>query len=401
MTTRDRIRGKLRARRRREPDGFAPMRTLARRYHMHTPGLVYVGTVLLLALGAFKSGNNLLFLAFGAAVAGLIVSGFLSGLGLMGIQIEREPMSDGVVGRPLRVSYRVRNRNRVFPVFALDLSEGGERKQEWSVVQGEIAAFAVHVPPRGEVRVSATLSPERRGELALDRLAVSTTYPFGLTRKSITFAARDRAVIFPRMLDLAPGLIDRLASTDARAVAAGRAVGVGAEFYGLREFRDSDSPRQIAWRASARTGELLVRQTSAVRPVRVWVRLNRVDSPAYREAAISLAASLLGQAHDRGWSAGLLVPFAGVRVPPGSGRRSYREMLRVLALLDMTPHEASDSFAGRGPMPGDAVIDVGLGVGPPGDPRPSFMPRAVRLDVAATETYLAPGAAPPVLEPSA
>jgi hypothetical protein len=45
------------------------MRVVSRRYHLHFPGLVYIATTVMLAFGAVQSQNNLLFWAFGIAVA--------------------------------------------------------------------------------------------------------------------------------------------------------------------------------------------------------------------------------------------------------------------------------------------------------------------------------------------
>jgi len=70
-------------------------RVLGRNYHFHSPGLVYAVTTMVLVMGAINGQNNLLFWLFGLGVAGLLISGILSGGSLMRLDIEREAYPQG------------------------------------------------------------------------------------------------------------------------------------------------------------------------------------------------------------------------------------------------------------------------------------------------------------------
>jgi uncharacterized protein (DUF58 family) len=337
------------------PSYGEPLHVVNHRYHLHLPGIVYVAVTVLLAMGAIRSQNNLLFLAFGAAVAGIFISGVLSGAALMGLQLWRDQIDDVAVGGRAIVRYRLHNRNMFFPSSALVIEESPG--DEWKQATARPVAFVAYVSPSGDAIVEATPEALRRGVVNLDVVRVWTTYPFGLTRKSVTFRAPARIVVTPRIISTPVDVFGRLESEDARAVSAARGPGRGDDFYGLREYEAGDHPRQIAWRVSARTGELLVRQHAARQPQRLWVRLARTPAgtPA-REAVVSLAASLVDRALRLGWAAGIIWSDAGVEITPRTGARHRNDVLRSLAIADANNAPAAATM--RDGRTSDAVIDV-------------------------------------------
>ena len=63
-------------------------------------------------MAAMNRQNNLLFAALGIMVAGLAVSGLVSGFTLRGLRVQRILSRHGAVGRPLVVRYAITNRYR-------------------------------------------------------------------------------------------------------------------------------------------------------------------------------------------------------------------------------------------------------------------------------------------------
>lgn len=371
-----------------------------RRYHLHLPGLVYAAVAVFTAVGALNSQNNLLFWLFGVAVAGLILSGFVSGSALMGVHVEREPIPECAVGGRMVVRYRVRNRNRFIPACALTITESpasrrGREAPSWPKHTPQPVAFVAHVGPRQTVHAEAVVWPTRRGEAIFSRITVSSTFPFGLTRKSVTFQQRQAAIVHPRPLPLRARLLQTLGPQGDGSAAALRSAGSGGEFYGLREYSTGDSHRLIAWRASARTGQLVVRQTSRPAPRRLWIVLDVPPTPstgdipeATREDAISLAAAVATAAFEDGYAVGLTIPD-GARLAPRSGRPALRALLNELALFDAPTPTLSGEHANV-PPPGrfDAFVVVSE-YGDRGWPTPG---RALRLAADAPDAWLAPGA---------
>jgi uncharacterized protein (DUF58 family) len=308
-----------------------------RRYHFHFPGVLYVAVTLFLAVGAVNSQNNLLFVALGLAIGGLMVSGILSGASLLGLRIERDPIARAAVGAPLRISYTITNANRLFPAFGLNLMElGGSGPRAWQRFMPQPRAFAAQIGPRRSIRVETTVTPTRRGAAEFLHLQVWTTFPFGLTRKSVTFEIPTTVLIRPVELPLRPDVVNDLVAQAPVGLGAERAPGPGEEFFGLRDYVPGDSPRWVAWRRSARTGQLIVRQQAAPSPLRLWVVLalerDFESGEPGGERAIALAAALVRAAAADGVAVGLVTH--GSRHAPASGARHAERVVLDLVLLD-------------------------------------------------------------------
>lgn len=347
-----------------------PAVPLRRRYHFHTPGIVYIVITILIALGAFNSQNNLLFWAFGFALAILVVSGLISGQMLMGIRAVREPAgaapgssaARAVAGEPLALVYRVTNRSRFVPAFAIGATESPTMEGDASRSPPQTYAFLVHAGPSETVETRATFTPPRRGVLRLGDFRLDTTFPFGLIRKGLLFRQPRTIIVRPKPLPPPPDLFRRRPAGDHGAQPRPARAGHGEDFFALRSYVPGDSPRTIAWRASARAGDLLVRQHAqpAPRRITVVVHTDPAAPEADNEAAISRAAGIIVAAAQRGYEIGLSVPAAGITRRPLPGPAAAGRLLDDLALLDLT------APASRTPSPriaprGELVVAVHAG----------------------------------------
>jgi uncharacterized protein (DUF58 family) len=99
----------------------------------------------------------------------------------------------------------------------------------------------------------------------------------------------------------------------------------------LRPFRDGDSPRQVAWRAYARGGDLLVREyESPAGDQRVFDLDDLAHLPL--EAALEQLAAWIVGAHARGLRFG--VEAGRVSLAPTTGLPHRDRCLAALARLD-------------------------------------------------------------------
>ncbi len=342
-----------------------------RRYHFRYAGLIYIIVTIFVAVGALNSQNNLLFWALGLAMGGLLVSGLISGAALMGVEVERLPTADGAVGRPMRLRYLVHNRNRLLPTFALHVVERapgrGKRARPTgrSWLGGEPHAFVAHVGPRQTVPCSATVWPRKRGVGELHKVRVWTTFPFGIVKKSITFTQPASVVVRPAVAPLRAGVLEQSRSRAHAGSASVDSMGLGEEFFGIREYHAGDSLRNIAWKPSARTGALLVIQRSAPAPAKLWVVLRfpaAGRSEDLDERALSLTASVITEAVASHMMVGLLIPGAGVRVAQAGGRRHLDKLMLHLGQLDpsrITAASAPLTVGGLTRGSGCVVIQAG------------------------------------------
>lgn len=319
-----------------------------RRYHLHAPGFVALGVTIMLGLGAVNSQNNLLFIAFGLALGLILLSGLISGTTIMRCDATRAPISAARVGEPLPIVYRVRNRSRWLPAFGLVIEETHRRKDVVSRASlPRVRAAALHIPAGQSRFARATVTPAVRGCVHLTGVRIWTTFPLGALKKSATRQQPSTVLVWPRLAPIAPAILDQALSGSGVTDNVSRRIGRDAEFYGLREYAPGDPVRRIAWRASARTGDLLVRESYAAMSADVTIVISfaAVDDagadPApddADEAAISAAASLAEAASRRGARVRLLVPAADLcaeALIEGHEASACRPIHDALARLDL------------------------------------------------------------------
>lgn len=117
----------------------------------------------------------------------------------------------------------------------------------------------VTLPAGTTVEVETVLTPHRRGTRHADYITVRVWGPLGLGARQISIAAPLTLTVLPefRSRALLPSRLARLHELEGTTATVLR--GPGTEFDSLREYVRGDDPRDIDWRASARSKELVVR----------------------------------------------------------------------------------------------------------------------------------------------
>lgn len=330
------------------------LKVVARRYHLHFPGVVYSVTTIILVLGAINGQNNLLFWLFGLAVGGLITSGILSGAALMGIEVTREMPASAAVGEESVIRYRLRNRNRLLPVYAVTVEElhraplglGPERAPAtWPQKIASIVGYGPYVRPRGEATVEARFTPTERGQATFDCVRVWTTFPFGLAKKSVTFGGPTAVTVRPKVVGMDGAIFDRTLGRGDRSVGWPRK-GDDGEYYALREYVPGDPMRMIAWRPSSKRDMPLVRVNAQAGGSRVWIVLDAAGTsgePRF-EHAVSVAAGLCVAGVSRGLRVGLASGDGRLLEGARDGARHSGELLDALAVVQGAQESGPDAL---------------------------------------------------------
>lgn len=204
------------------------------------------------------------------------------------------------------------------------------------------------------------LQASRRGSFLVGPLRLTALDPFGLVRLTRSFRSTSSILVVPRVIDLGAAhfAAQHLGHGEAaRSSLAAR----GHDDVVPREYRSGDDLRRIHWRASARTGELMVRREEepwaqhATLVVDTRARAHVVrDGESTLESALTIAASvgtlLLRHNFD-----------VAVRTIDGqtisrhlSGRAGEQSLLRELAFVE--PSLSPDIVASS--LHGDFVIAV-------------------------------------------
>lgn len=289
-----------------------PIRLDRRRiYVLPTPfGIAMAILLFVMLLGALNYGNNpalLLTCLLGAACGASLFVGFR---GMSGLVLDKLRVEDAFAGDPLRLQL---------------IFEGGARARPGLRLEyGSIAAtFAV--PANDRARVELDPVAERRGWWRPGRVRIWTDYPLGLFRIWSWIHPDAEFLVWPRPEVSPPAL----------PVAANRSTGIaqrgaGDEHAGLRDYRETDAPRLIAWKASARHDSLLVRETEHAIDddlVLDYALLSGLDHES-RIARLT-AWVLTAEAERRSYR--LLLPSE--TIGPALGAPHRNTCLRALALL--------------------------------------------------------------------
>ncbi len=282
-----------------------------------------------LAIGfaAGNTGNNLLYILFGAMLGFIGLSGWLSERVLRQLEIRRRTPRGVSVERALRITYHVTNRKRWFPTLAVYLIETG-------LPEG---AFIGRVGPGESVSVGSENRFVGRGVYPLETLTLSTDFPFGLFTKERDIPLPGELVIWPRSdrpirLSSPPGGSARLQFSD---YSEGAPAARG-EYRGLREYHVGDDPRDIHWKTTAKIGTPVVREYDRDASETVWICLDTRGEPGDdAESAIEVAASLAAQAYRDGRQFGITTCTSDLASGGGSGQ--FERVLDLLARVDFDP----------------------------------------------------------------
>lgn len=278
-------------------------------------GLFFAVLVLAMLMGALNYNNNpalLLALLLGATGMASLITAHLQLSGLQLDAVAAEPVAAGqALPVSLALSARDRRARPGLQVQALD-------------ARGHVDLAA------GEPAVALlAIATQQRGWLNLGRIKLSTTQPLGLARAWAWFWPELQLLVYPAAEPHGPPL-PHSEGGGARA----RRQASGDDVHHLRNYRAGDSLRAIAWKASARRDQLLVREFEQAVGREVDLRFADLHGLAY-EQRIARLAHWVQLAEREGRRYRLHLP-GQAPLGPGQGPGHRHLCLRALALM---PHE--------------------------------------------------------------
>lgn len=304
------------ARRRQGDDGHAVTLKRRRIYILPTRyGIVFAAMVLAMLLGSLNYGASLGFaLTFLLAGLGLVTMQHCHN-NLLGTTVSFAGADPVFAGEEARFRISLVNHASA-PRFDIVGDCGGSHDGPVDIAPGTTAMLHLHCPTT------------ERGWARLARFSIATSHPANLFRAWTWIHMDARCLVYPRP---APPGRPLPAGSDAYGT---RSISNREEddFAGLRKAAPGDPPLRLAWKAYARTDQLLVKQFSggADRPCLFdWHELAGLDD----ETRVSQLARWCLDAADARLSFGLVLP--GRKIPLGSGDRHLHECLQALALFGL------------------------------------------------------------------
>ena len=278
-------------------------------------GLIYALMSFAMLLGSMNYNNNLSF----------VLTFMLAGLGFVAMhQCQRN-----LVG--LEMSFA-----GVEPVFAgqsaqfrVAVSNHSKSARHGIMLYSDESVSDVHDLPPGESKVfTLAIATDNRGWIKLERFGIRTFFPFELFRSWAWLHMDLRGLVYPEVADDAPQPPPTQSAQghrqhDARGEE---------DFAGLRRFHDGDSPRHVAWKAYARSGQLLSKQFAGADTSSQWFDFDAVPADEVELRLSILTRWIIDTDRSRA-DYGLRLP--GHEFSPAHGEAQRRQCLEALALYGL------------------------------------------------------------------
>ena len=316
-----------------------PLRWISYRmeYRLTRDGWIYIGGIVLVALAAINTGNNLLFLILASLIASILMSGILSSITLAGLELKLHLPEHIFAGQAVRASVELRNEKLTLPSFSLRV-EAAKTENQPAAAMLETPVYFPYLPRHQAVKQSVPLLFLQRGVYRQEAFKIVTRFPFGFLQKARRMDLATEALVYPAVaassefLEVLPGLQGAMESN---------AKGRGQDLYALRGYLPNDSARHVHWKASARFGALMVREFAREDDCRVLLVFDP-QSPAAGataqsneresfERAVTFCAALAWNFHER--NALLEFRSAEASTPAAPASENIFAILRHLALV--------------------------------------------------------------------
>jgi uncharacterized protein (DUF58 family) len=207
----------------------------------------------------------------------------------------------------------------------------------------ELATVELAVDAQSSVSTEYDLTPATRGDQQAGDVAVTWWSPWRLIERWGYAPLEQTVRVYP---DLAAGRGEALFLIRSRQVALekrrARFAGFGREFESLRDYREGDEQRDVAWAASARRGRLVTRVYQPERSQTVWILVDagrllqaKTDGRTLLDASVTAALTLAQVAIAAGDRVGLMAYGRRPqhRLAPSRGAGHLRAMVDALATV--------------------------------------------------------------------
>ncbi len=254
-------------------------------------GLLFVVFLIIIGFAAWNAGNNLLYLVLSAMMAFLIAANLIARISLADVAIQLRFPDHIFSGEPANISVTLLNHKRFMPSYSLmvealseedepatgrrgeeDEGETGRQSDQAKKRGRRVAssprlpvplsglgklAYFVLVPAQSSARQRSEHTFERRGRYPITGFRIATKFPAGFFKKWRRIDASGEILVYPKPQPLddfyhaLPMLAGQIQS---------HARGSGDDLYAIRRYHPSDHMRNIDWKATAKSMQMMVRE---------------------------------------------------------------------------------------------------------------------------------------------
>ncbi len=296
-------------------------------------GIYFIAAGLLMFFAGSVYEHKSFILLACLPLALLLVNGVTCWLNIRSIEFKRRLQHDMHVGERIKVSLMVHNAGRI-PSFGLELDDTLQNE----FIRHEASNIVMMISPNYVGTTSYTIAFMRRGWQRLQKLLVSSAFPFGLMRQSRTIEFGSEILVYPRPVRLASGFRRRLLNSaqyfgESAVTAHGQE-----EVFGIREYLPGHSVSRIHWKTTARINKPMVLELEGRQDASFVLVLDtsavgdRSTLGRRLEAAISLVAGIVYFLNRQNVMFRFAWHGAEIEVSqPGRGERHYHGVMQRLA----------------------------------------------------------------------
>jgi uncharacterized protein (DUF58 family) len=277
-------------------------------------GIVFAVMVFAMLLGSMNYNNNLSFVLTFILIGIGFVSMHQCQRNLVGLELTFAGTDPVFAGQAMRFCVAVTNHSKSAR-YGIQLYREGVHSDAQDLQPGESKVFTLPVPTN------------QRGWITLDRFGVRTLFPFELFRSWAWLHMDINGIVYPCPVDNPPEPPPTMVAHghrqhDARGEE---------DFAGLRKYQEGDSPRHVAWKAFARSGQLLSKQFAGADTSSQWFDFYDIPIDDV-EKRLSILTRWIIDADRSLEDYGVRIP--GAEFQPSHGEKHRRVCLETLALFE-------------------------------------------------------------------
>ncbi|MCH1493997.1 MAG: DUF58 domain-containing protein [Rubripirellula sp.] len=185
-----------------------------------------------------------------------------------------------------------------------------------------------------------TVRPELRGRYPDGDVAITCSFPFGIWTATKTIKEISSLIVWPKVFPITGG--KAFVSCHDSETGEGERAGRFEASLGIREYQHGDSLRDVNWRATAKTGEIMVTQRSGPRceSVELFVDISGVPNQDALSDRVRVAASIAANLHESPHS--LVLQLGRQRIRVRRGVDGLAQMMNAFALIGLDGVDESE-----------------------------------------------------------
>ena len=276
-------------------------------------GLVFGLMTFAMLLGSMNYNNNLSFVLTFLLIGIGLVSMHQCQRNLVGLELSFAGTDPVFAGQAIQFRIAVSNQS-INARYGICIYHGSTQSEVLDLQAGESKVFVLPV------------ATNRRGWIQLDRFGIRTLFPFEMFRSWAWLHMDLSGLVYPYPSENPPEPPEtRVAHGHRQQDARGEE-----DFAGLRRYHIGDSPKHVAWKAFARSGQLLSKQFSGADTSSLWFDYDEIPV-ADLEECLSILTRWIVNSDRTLEDYGLRLP--GLEVQPAHGEAQRQTCLEALAVF--------------------------------------------------------------------